>query len=180
VSTGSNLVQGTWADAEGMVGTTLSRTEGVDAVSVADIRRKLEVMNFSSPIHVDRSAAEANGYRDVIAPVSMTRTWVTPAYWRAGDPPVGTRDLFPPVAANKIPGPGDRQLATGTHTWYLKPVYPGDRITATAVLASVTRKKLSIGDGAFLMITTTFTNQDDDVVARDELTVFRLDDGVDQ
>jgi hypothetical protein len=173
---GSNLVQGTWADAEAMVGTTLSRIEGADPVSAADIRRKLEVMNFTSPIHEEGSAAEAFGYRDVASPVSMTRTWVTPAYWRGGDPPVGTRDLFPPVAANKIPGPGDRQLATGTHTWYLKPVYPGDRITATSVLASVTRKKLRIGDGAFVVISTTYTNQDGDIVARDELTVFRLDD----
>lgn len=178
MSEGSNLAQGSWEDAEAMVGETLSRIEGADVVSVADIRRKLEVMNFGSPVHEDADAARAAGYDDVISPVSMTRTWVTPAYWRPGDPPVGTRDLFPPIPVAKVPGPGDRMLTTGTRSWYLKPIYPGDRITGTAVLESVTRKKLRIGDGAFMVIGTTYSNQDGEAVARDELTVFRLDDEV--
>ena len=53
------------------------------------------------------------------------------------------------------------------------------QLTGTAVLESVTRKKLSIGDGAFMVIGTTYANQDGETVARDELTVFRLDDEVD-
>jgi uncharacterized protein len=179
VSEGSNLAQGTWEEAEAMVGETLSRIEGADVVSLADIRRKLEVMSFAEPVHEDAEAAKAAGYRDVISPVSMTRTWVTPAYWKAGDGPVGTRDLFPPIPVAEVPGPGNRLLATGTRTWYMKPIHPGDRITGTAVLTSVTRKKLSIGEGAFMVVSTTYTNQDDEAVARDELTVFRLDDEVD-
>jgi N-terminal half of MaoC dehydratase len=176
---GSNLAQGSWEEAEAMVGQTLLKVEGVDPVSKVDIRRKLEAMNFASPVHEDEAAAQAAGYRDVISPVSMTRTWATPAYWKPGDPPNGARDLFPPVPVTAVTAPGDHIFGTGTRTRYLKPVYPGDRLTSTAVLVSVTRKTLSVGEGAFMLIETTYENQDGETVALEELTVFRLDDEVD-
>lgn len=176
---GSNLAQGTWEDAEAMVGRTLLKVEGADPVSRVDIRRKLEAMNFASPVHEDEAAARAAGYRDVISPVAMTRVWATPAYWTPGDEPTGGRDLFPPVAATVVPAPGDRLFGTRTRTRYLKPMHPGDRITCTAVLQSVTRKKISVGAGAFMAVETTYENQDGETVAVEELTVFRLDDEVD-
>jgi hypothetical protein len=41
VTEGSNLAQGSWEEAEAMVGRTLLKVEGADPVSKADIRRKL-------------------------------------------------------------------------------------------------------------------------------------------
>jgi acyl dehydratase len=176
VSEQSNLAQGSWADAEAMVGQTLSRIDGIDAVSLADIRRKLEVVGLDCPLHYDEAAAQANGYRTIVSPASMMRTWVTPAYWSPGEPLPTDRALFPPIPIAAVPGPGNRMFATGTKFEFLAPVYPGDRLTATAVLKSVTRKSISVGDGAFVVLETTYTNQDDVVVSRDELTVFRFED----
>lgn len=172
----SNLAQGSWADAEAMVGQTLSRIEGIDPVSVADIRRKLEVVGLDCPLHYDEDAAQANGYRTIVSPASMMRTWVTPAYWSPGEPLVADRALFPPIPIAAVPGPGDRMFATGTKFEFLAPVYPGDKLTATAVLRSVTRKSISVGDGAFIVLETTYTNQAEETVARDQLTVFRFHD----
>jgi acyl dehydratase len=176
VSEQSNLAQGSWADAEAMVGQTLSRIEGVDPASAADIRRKLEVVGLDCPLHYHETVAQANGYRTIVSPVSMMRTWVTPAYWSPGEPLVADRALFPPIPIAAVPGPGDRMFATGTKFEFLAPVYPGDKLTATAVLKSVTRKSISVGDGAFVVLETTYTNQAEEPVARDELTVFRFHD----
>ena len=61
-------------------------------------------------------------------------------------------------------------FATSSETEYLEPVYPGDRITATSVLAELTRKRLSVGDGAFFLIETTYTKQTGEVVGIERLT----------
>jgi acyl dehydratase len=176
MSESSNLAQGTWEDAEAMVGQTLSRVQGADPVSAPDIRRKLEVVGLDCPLHYDAQVARASGYRTIISPGSMMRTWVTPAYWNPGEPLASGKALFPPIPVSAVPGPGDRMFATGTKTEFLEPVYPGDELTATAVLTRVTRKSISVGDGAFMVIETTYTNQDGLTVARDELTVFRFSD----
>jgi hypothetical protein len=159
-----------------MVGETLSRIEGIDPVSVADIRRKLEVVGLDCLLHYDESAAREHGYSAIVSPVSMMRTWVTPAYWSPGEPLPGDRALFPPIPVSAVPAPGNRMFATGTRTEFLAPVYPGDKLTGTAVLKSVTRKAISLGEGAFMVLETTYTNQHDETVARDELTIFRFDD----
>jgi acyl dehydratase len=172
---GSNLARGSWEDAEAMVGRTLLRVEGADPVSKADIRRKLEAINFAAPVHEDEAAARAAGFRGVISPVAMMRTWATPAYWRPGDAPTGEHPLYPAVPVTRVPAPGDGGVfGTGTRTRYLRPVHPGDRITATAVLKSVTRKRLSVGPGAFLVVETTYENGNGETVAVEEMTCFRL------
>ncbi|HEY4098320.1 MAG TPA: MaoC family dehydratase N-terminal domain-containing protein [Baekduia sp.] len=171
---GSGLVPGTWADAEALVGTVLAEFEGADPVSLPDIRRRLEVLQLDCPLHHDADVAREQGYRDVVSPASMIRAWATPAYWRPGEPPTGTRALYAPVPASNIPAPGDRQFATGSKTTHVLPVHPGDRISGIAVLKSLTRKSISVGDGAFMVIETTFRNQHGETVARDEITVFRF------
>jgi acyl dehydratase len=176
MSDSSNLVQGTWEEAEAMVGATLSSVTGADPVSAADFRRKLEVVGLDCPLHYDEKVAQECGYRTVISPASQMRTWVTAAYWKPGEALSSNRALFPPIPISDVPGPGDRMFATGTKFEFLAPAYPGDWITATAVLKRVTRKSISVGDGAFIVIETTYTNQDGEAVARDELTVFRFND----
>jgi acyl dehydratase len=64
-------------------------------------------------------------------------------------------------------------FATESETEYLEPVYPGDRISAASVLLGITRKRLSIGDGAFFVVETTYTKQTGEAVGVERLTVFR-------
>jgi uncharacterized protein len=174
----TNLRHGTWEEAEAMIGQVISVQRGADAVSAADIRRKLEVIGWDEPIHTDEEAARRHGHRAIVSPGSMLRTWVTPAYWSPGDPPLGDQQLVPPIALAAVPAPVPKLFATDTSTRHLAPVYVGDRITATARLTSVTRKRTSVGDGAFMIIETTYTNQDGDVVAVESLTAFRFGDDV--
>jgi acyl dehydratase len=169
----SNLAHGTWEDAEAMVGHELMRLEGPDEVSRGDFRRKLEAIGFDCPLHYDEEVARSHGYRTVVSPVSMTRVYAIPAYWRPGEPRIGTQPQIPAIAGAKVPGVGDTLIATGVRMDYREPVYPGDRVTGVAVLESVQRKTTRLGPGAFLVVVTTYSKQSGEVVAVETVTLFR-------
>lgn len=169
----ANLAHGTWEQAEAMVGQTIATLSGVDAVSAGDIRRKLEVLGFDCPLHYDEACAREHGYKTIVSPVSMTRVWAMPAYWDPGQPPLGAEPMSTPIPATDIPGEGDTLIATGVRTEHLAPIYPGDRISAAAVLRSVTRKNTRVGPGAFLVVQTTYTNQRGETVSIETVTLLR-------
>ena len=170
-----DLREGTWEDALSWVGRELAQYQGADEVTRGDIRRRLEVLAWDCPLHYDADVARAHGYRDVVAPATMLMTWSMPAYWKPGDPRPQLDDAsyLPAYPFTRIPAPGSAMFATASETIYGDPVYPGDRITATSVLSELTRKTLSIGEGAFFLIETTYTNQTGEMVGVERLTVFR-------
>jgi 3-methylfumaryl-CoA hydratase len=170
----SNLTPGTWADAEAMVGAVIATLEGADAVSAGDIRRKLEVIGWDCPLHTDEACAREHGYRSIVSPVSMARVWAMPAYWSPGQPSLGVEPMSTPIPATDVPGEGDTMIATGVRTEHLAPIHPGDRISATAVLRSVTRKNTRVGPGAFLVVETTYTNQRGEKVSVETVTLLRF------
>jgi acyl dehydratase len=170
-----DLREGTWEEAESWVGRELAQYQGADEVTVGDIRRRLEVLAWNCPLHYDEDVARQHGYRTIVSPATMLMTWSMPPYWSPGDrrPELDDGALLPSYAFTKIPAPGQFMFATESDTEYVEPVYPGDRITATSVLRSLTRKRLSVGDGAFFLIETTYTKQTGEVVGIERLTVFR-------
>lgn len=155
-----------------MIGATLASTHGADPVSVADIRRKLEVVGLACPLHSDEACARAHGYETIVSPVSMARVWAMPAYWSPGDQTTA-RAVSAPVPGSVVPGPGSSLIATGVRMEYRAPMYPGDRLSSHAVLRSVTVKSTRVGDGAFLVVETTYVNQRSEVAALETATLFR-------
>lgn len=170
---GTAFAHGTWDDARAMIGEEIGRLEGADPVSLADIRRTLEAVGLDCPIHYDESAAREAGYETVVAPVSMLRPAAMPAYWSPGDPPRGEEVMTTPLPAAAVPGIGDTMVAVSVKTEYLLPVHPGDRISAVATLESVTEKSARVGDGAFLVVLTTYSNETGANVALERTTLFR-------
>jgi acyl dehydratase len=170
----SNLAHGTWEEAEAMIGSTIATMSGADAVSVADIRRKLEVIGWDCRLHYDEESARRHGYETVVSPVSMARVWAMPAYWRPGQHTLGVDPMSTPIPATDIPGIGDTLIATSVRMEYMAPVYPGDLISATAVLRSVDRKRTRVGPGAFLVVDTTYANQREETVAIETATLLRF------
>lgn len=166
---------GTWEDAEALVGKEISRSQGIDSVNLPDIRRRLEVLTWDSPIHYDAAVAESVGYKGVVSPVTMVVTWCLPAYWTPGDPKPKPSDpvLVPFYPFPSIPAPGTALFASGCKVKYYHPVYPGDTISSRSTLLSVTRKQLKIGDGAFMVVRTDYYAGSDEPVATEEMTVFR-------
>jgi acyl dehydratase len=173
VSGVSNLVEGTWQQAQAMVGETIAAHRGADAVTAADIRRKLEVLGFDCPLHTDPACAREHGYETIVSPVSMARVWAMPAYWEPGQPRIGAEEVTTPIPATVVPGEGDTLIATGVRMRYAAPVHPGDRISATAVLRSVVPKVTRLGAGAFITVETTYANQRGETVAVETATLLR-------
>ena len=172
---GNGLTLGTWEDTQRSNGQVVADLTGPHEVTRADIRRRLEVLAWDCPLHYDDAVAREHGYRGAIAPATMLMTWVMPPYWSPGDPPPTLADppLFPSLGLCRVPAPGAAGFVTSCETEYLEPVYPGDRITATSVPTDVTRKTLSMGDGAFITVTTTYTKQTGEVVGIERIVIFR-------
>jgi acyl dehydratase len=166
-----------WSEAIGMVGATIGRTAGPDEVTVADIRRKLEVIGLDCPLHYDGSCARSFGYRDVVSPVSMTRVWAIEATWRPGEPRRGAVPARTLLPSADPPGGADTVLAAGISIDYAEPLHPGDRVSGAAVLRSVTPKTTRVGDGAFMEVETRYVNQDDRPVTVERATLFAFDRG---
>lgn len=174
MSTTATSAFGTWEEASDWVGRELARSSGADPVGLADIRRRLEVLSLDCPLHYDESAAQASGYRTVVAPATMLMAWSTPAYWTPGQPrPTLDETYWPMHPVLSVPAPTRSVFATNIETEYFEPVYPGDVVTAAAVLESLVRKRLSVGDGAFFVVETAYRNQDDELLGLERLTVFR-------
>lgn len=172
---GFRLKEGTWEEAEKCVGQELARITGADDVTVADIRRRLEILAWDCPLHYDERVARQHGYRTLVAPATMLMPWCVPAYWQPGlprprmDDPAGVA----PLAVCNIPAPGDVMFASRSETEYFEPVYPGDRITATSTLRELTRKTLTVGNGAFFVVETTYTKQSGEIAGVELMTFFR-------
>jgi hypothetical protein len=173
------FAQGSWSDAEAMIGQVLHRASGPDPVSATDFRRKLEVIAFDCPLHTDEACAREHGYRTVVSPISMTRVWSLPSYWEPGRPRPHEDAMPLIIAAARIPGEGDTILATHVRCEHFESLYPGDRVTGVSVLKSVTPKTTRVGAGAFLVVETTFNNQHDEVVTVETATLFRFTRGAD-
>jgi acyl dehydratase len=167
-----------WDRAETLVGSEIGRFSGADAVSLGDIRRRLEVLAWDCALHYDEAVAQAHGYRTIVAPASMYMTWAMPRYWEPGMPrPASLQHRYMPdlPMVMNLPGEGAGLFDTDFEVRYHQPVYPGDRICGSSRIISITRKRLSVGAGAFIVVESTFTNQNDDVVAVDRVTLFRYE-----
>jgi hypothetical protein len=167
------LTQGTWEDAEAMIGKELSTMVGADAVDLGTIRKKLEVLSFDCALHRDEETAHNHGYKGIPSPVSMTATWSLPAYWKEGDPPLGNRVVMPPFPLVRIPAPGTAVMGTNVESEYFEPVYVGDRVTCVNRLVSIVHKRTRLGPGAFMTVESTYTKQTGQVVCIERFTTFR-------
>jgi acyl dehydratase len=164
-----------WSEAQARVGEEIGRTVGADLMTRADILRKLEVIGLDCPLRYDESCAQAFGYRSIVSPVSMARVWAIAAGWSPGQRRPAAEPLRTMLPSADPPGHGNTVIAARLATEHHEPVYPGDRITATAVLRQVTPKTTRGGAGAFIEVETTFTNQRERVVTVELATVFRFD-----
>jgi acyl dehydratase len=162
-----------WREAQALLDAEVGAFAGPDAVCAADIRRKLEVIGLDCALHHDETVAREHGYRTIVAPVSMTRTWALGAFWSPGVPVPGTEPMHVLHASQLVPGPGDTTIASHLRLRHEEPLHPGDRVTASAVLRSVTPKTTRVGAGAFFVVETTYANQRGATVSVETATLFR-------
>jgi acyl dehydratase len=112
------------------------------------IRKFAEAIGDEDPIYYDEKAAQAAGFKTIVAPPTFLCTF------RAQELP----DL-------KIQF-GRVRLNGGNEYEYYKPVYAGDTITITAQYADVSERSGRTGNMVFVITELTFKNQHGEVVAK--------------
>ena len=168
---------GSWEEAEALVGEVIGMQRGADAVELGSIRRWLEPKEFDCPLHLDEAAARRAGHDGVVAPSTMALTYGLEPYWQAGDACQRIGDAprqIPIPVIFDVPAPCTLSFATSVTAEFFAPMRLGDRLTITSRLASLTRKTLKVGDGAFFRQQDTYVNQRDETVAVVLLDIFRF------
>jgi acyl dehydratase len=156
-----------------------SEYDGVDEVSLNDIRRKLEVYCFDCPLHYDAQVAQAHGYRTVVAPVAMTSLWGVSPYWTPGEPPPfapGLRERNGTRRRIEAPEPFSRGFNAASEWETFEPLYPGDRLHMTSKIVKIEPKTTRLGEGVFITNETRVTKQQSgELVLISRGTGFRYD-----
>jgi acyl dehydratase len=155
-----------------------SEHEGVDEVTLNDIRHKLEVYCFDCPLHYDEAVAQAHGYRTVVAPVAMTGLWMVPPYWTPGEPPPfapGLRERNGTYRRTELPEPFTRGFNAASEWETFEPLYPGDKLRSTSKLIKIEPKTTRVGTGAFITGETRVTKQSGELVLITRGTSYRYD-----
>lgn len=155
---------------------------GANAVEPGAIRAFLEVLEFDCPLHHDPATARAHGYPDVVAPLSLVRTFTFPAAWTPGDPPNFTdcgSDAQPERSAIQGERTGREPAApdyfqVDLAIASLTPVVVGDHLTwpTRHELVSCEVKETRVGRGAFVRTRSRPCNQRGEPVAVFEGTMF--------
>ncbi len=174
---------GTWEETESFLGNVIAVSKGADAVEYGSIRKWLESKQFHPPIHLNKQAAEQAGYRDVVAPRTMAFTYGLPAYFSEDSPLEQSGDSatqIPVPVIFDLPAPCIRSFATSVDIEFFADMYVGDRITCTHRLTDISYKTLKVGSGAFLTQEDSYTNQNDELIARSELVIFRFNSPEDE
>jgi acyl dehydratase len=139
-----------------------SEYDGVDEVTLNDIRRKLEVYCFDCPLHYDAQVAQAHGYRTVVAPVAMTSLWGVSPYWTPGEPPPfapGLRERNGTRRRIEAPEPFSRGFNAASEWEVFEPLYPGDRLRMTSKIVKIEPKTTRLGEGVFITNETRVTKR---------------------
>src|SRR5215831_18101957 len=129
----------------GLLGQEFSRY--AQHVTRAMVLEYADIIGVTVPVHRDTQAAQARGYRDIIAPP----TFVT---WRGAQP------IVPPEMG--FSGTG---INAGYVCTFSGVIYPGDTLIYSTSLVDMYEKTGRSGTMHFVVRQTTVTNQHGDVVA---------------
>ena len=135
-----------------------------DAVNEAMIRHWCDAMGDRNPVYTDAEAAKRSVHGNVVAPPTMLLAWV----------------LRGIEMANPAPGKGDKQtelhlllsqygypsvVATNCEQGYSRYLRPGDRVSTTTVIETISEQKsTALGVGYFINTRDTFRDQNGEEV----------------
>jgi acyl dehydratase len=149
-----------------------------DAVSASAIRAWCDAMGERNRIYLDRDAARAAGYPDVIAPPAMLQVWTMPGLepdrpYSAG--PARAGDLDERVRATLAELGYAGSLAASTDQEFLAPVVAGTEVAARdEYIAASEQKQTHLGPGFFLSHRITYSTPDDATIGCLTASVFHF------
>jgi acyl dehydratase len=144
---------------ESIVGYTAPAYEiPVERGKILELARSL---HLDDPAHVDRDAANARGYADVVAPLTFSTTTML---WATADP-----------SPNRPVFDLRNVVAAGAEWEYLLPIVAGDVLRVEVQIVGVERKVSRRGPMTLLTREHTFTNQRDEVAMKMRAQLIEFD-----
>lgn len=133
-----------------------------DAVNDPMIRHWCEAMGDRNPVYSDRAFAERSVHGGIVAPPTMLQAWTMKGLV---PPPPSPEDAQAQLVALLDDAGFTSVVATNSEQEYVRYLRPGDVLTATSVIESVSEaKSTALGPGHFFTTLTTYRDQTGAVV----------------
>jgi acyl dehydratase len=139
-------------------------TEHVAEVTKKDIRRYAQAIGDPNPLYSDEEYAQTTAGGGIIAPPLFCHTLAF------DDVPVDRLRPDGLPTELDVPLPTERAVGGGSTFDVGVPVRPGDVITVRSTIEDIYTKPGRSGDLFFVVLDTTYTNQDGDVAAHERGT----------
>ena len=138
-------------------------TPAPDPVNVPMIRHWCEAVGDENPVYLDEEAAKNSVHGELIAPPTMLQAWTMRGLRgtarQAGNAQDDLLGLLDEAGFTSV-------VATNCEQEYHRALHPGDHLTATSFIESVSaEKRTALGDGHFVTTRTEYVDQDGEPVA---------------
>ena len=147
---------------------------GVDPVNQPMIRHWVEAMGDANPVYTSAAAAAEAGFGDggVLAPTVMLQAWSM----RGIKPRPATGGSAQDELLRFMDAHGfSSVVATNCDQTYVRPLRPGDHLSETKHIVSVSQeKKTVLGNGHFVTTRSTYTDQTGEIVGTMEFRILKF------
>lgn len=138
-----------------LIGTTYELTWQVERGKIFEL---VEAIGEDNPVCKNREAAQTEGYKDIIAPLTFT---TVPVMWSGV--------LFKAFEDLKMPLSRIMHAEQGYE--YYREIIPGDTLSGVMVVKSIIERKGRTGVMDFVLFEIRFTNQNGELTVKEELLV---------
>jgi len=131
-----------------------------DPVNEAMIRQWCEALGDANPAYTEVDAAKASVHAGLVAPPTMLQAWILPGVEMARPMAEQRQDLQKQLHLLLDAAGYAAVVATDCEQEYHRYLKPGDRVSATTVIQSISAEKATaLGIGFFIDTRTTFRDQ---------------------
>lgn len=133
-----------------------------EPVNTAMIRHWVEAIGDENPVYLDPEAAAASVHGEIIAPPVMLQAWTMQGLKRKRGEGSAQDELMRLLDSHGFTS----VVATNCEQEYVRDLHPGDHLSVTSTIESVSpEKKTALGTGHFVTTRQTYTDEGGEVVA---------------
>lgn len=150
-----------------------------DPVNIPMIRHWVDALDDRNPIYLDEDVASRTRFHGLVAPPAMLQVWGMPrpkieGIAERGGAPTDMRSENPITVLDQAGYVGT--LATNSELEFVRYLRPGDRLTQSNEVESISnRKTTALGQGYFVTWVTTYRTTEGEVVGRQLFRILKFD-----